>query len=614
MLKNIDPLLNADLLGHLRAMGHGDVLALVDRNYPAASSAQRLVVLSGVDIIAAAGPSSRSCPSTHSSSPPSSGWVPSVTRRPCRRCTPTCSRSSMRPRAGPSRRPPSSGSTSTAGGRGLPHRRHHRGPALRVLPGHQGCHLADRCSGRRRVHLVRRGLGSRFRATRSSTAVSDGRRTPRGASPCRAPRSTDAELTTLAPCTAVHCCCGGAAAAAGGASGTRPVPAAVDRRRGTAADTAVEAGRPQRHRLRLLDRHLAARRATTASCTAREAGLLFTEDDLLWYQLKPRPTPSSTSTRATRSSGSRGSTSSSGSAPTSSGTKASARVGPTRTSGTSAKPPREAAAVRHRPQGGQATTRAEMNGWIVANEVTDPEFRNKHGFRTNVPVVPDHRPGVHPQRLRDRGRGATRRPCASSTSSASRPSTSGATSPDRAGAPSSRRSTACSTPACRSRPSGIQGHLLADRFGKRFHEKEYRAFLREFADRGLPILITEMDVLDDGLPKDRKKRDQKVADVYRRYLDVALDEKAVKVVVAFGLTDRYTWLHEDKPREDGGHRRPLAFSRTCGRSRRTGRSATPSSTLRGASSSGSSRSSARTQPGVSSVAGSPTGCPPSAEA
>jgi endo-1,4-beta-xylanase len=35
----------------------------------------------------------------------------------------------------------------------------------------------------------------------------------------------------------------------------------------------------------------------------------------------------------------------------------------------------------------------------------------------------------------------------------------------------------------------------------------------------------------------------------------------VKVVVAFGLTDRYTWLDEDYPREDGRHRRPLAFDR-----------------------------------------------------
>jgi len=50
VLKNVDPLLNADLLGHLASMGHGDVLAIVDRNFPAASTARRLVNLSGVDI------------------------------------------------------------------------------------------------------------------------------------------------------------------------------------------------------------------------------------------------------------------------------------------------------------------------------------------------------------------------------------------------------------------------------------------------------------------------------------------------------------------------------------------------------------------------------------
>jgi L-fucose mutarotase len=54
VLKNIDPLLDAGLLGHLAAMGHGDVLAIVDRNFPAASTAQRLVALSGVDVTTAA--------------------------------------------------------------------------------------------------------------------------------------------------------------------------------------------------------------------------------------------------------------------------------------------------------------------------------------------------------------------------------------------------------------------------------------------------------------------------------------------------------------------------------------------------------------------------------
>jgi L-fucose mutarotase len=53
VLKGIDPLLGADLLGPLAAMGHGDLLAVVDRNFPAASTAQRLVVVP-VDVVTAA--------------------------------------------------------------------------------------------------------------------------------------------------------------------------------------------------------------------------------------------------------------------------------------------------------------------------------------------------------------------------------------------------------------------------------------------------------------------------------------------------------------------------------------------------------------------------------
>ncbi len=41
MLKNISPLLNADVLYALRAMGHGDQLALVDSNFPADSDASQ---------------------------------------------------------------------------------------------------------------------------------------------------------------------------------------------------------------------------------------------------------------------------------------------------------------------------------------------------------------------------------------------------------------------------------------------------------------------------------------------------------------------------------------------------------------------------------------------
>ena len=49
MLIGIDPLLSPDLLHSLRAMGHGDEIAIVDANFPAATCAARLVRLDGVD-------------------------------------------------------------------------------------------------------------------------------------------------------------------------------------------------------------------------------------------------------------------------------------------------------------------------------------------------------------------------------------------------------------------------------------------------------------------------------------------------------------------------------------------------------------------------------------
>lgn len=49
MLKGVDRLLGPDLLHVLASMGHGDELAIVDANFPAAAVAQRLVRLPGAD-------------------------------------------------------------------------------------------------------------------------------------------------------------------------------------------------------------------------------------------------------------------------------------------------------------------------------------------------------------------------------------------------------------------------------------------------------------------------------------------------------------------------------------------------------------------------------------
>lgn len=59
MLKSINPLLNADILHALRAMGHGDELVLCDANFPADSVARqttlgRVLRIDGVGTTAAA--------------------------------------------------------------------------------------------------------------------------------------------------------------------------------------------------------------------------------------------------------------------------------------------------------------------------------------------------------------------------------------------------------------------------------------------------------------------------------------------------------------------------------------------------------------------------------
>jgi L-fucose mutarotase len=51
MLIGLDPIIGPELLYHLRAMGHGDEVALVDANYPALEDARRLVRADGVDLL-----------------------------------------------------------------------------------------------------------------------------------------------------------------------------------------------------------------------------------------------------------------------------------------------------------------------------------------------------------------------------------------------------------------------------------------------------------------------------------------------------------------------------------------------------------------------------------
>jgi endo-1,4-beta-xylanase len=110
---------------------------------------------------------------------------------------------------------------------------------------------------------------------------------------------------------------------------------------------------------------------------------------------------------------------------------------------------------------------------------------------------------------------------------------------------------------------GIQAHLSCSG-GPPFSASRLRRFLADVAGLGLTIQITELDVTDESAPSDQAIRDRLVADAYRQFLDAALDEPAVKMVVTWGLSDRHSWIvrqetHQSKWRNDGALSRPLPF-------------------------------------------------------
>ena len=112
---------------------------------------------------------------------------------------------------------------------------------------------------------------------------------------------------------------------------------------------------------------------------------------------------------------------------------------------------------------------------------------------------------------------------------------------------------------------GIQGHLEIG--VKPFSAKKLRAFLAEIAGLGIEMAVTELDVVDAAAPGDITRRDRMVADEYRRFLEVMLDEPAVRTVFTWGLSDRHSWIVRRESgsntwRSDGLAPRPLPFDTT----------------------------------------------------
>jgi len=98
---------------------------------------------------------------------------------------------------------------------------------------------------------------------------------------------------------------------------------------------------------------------------------------------------------------------------------------------------------------------------------------------------------------------------------------------------------------------GIQSHLGFDYELESGQHAEWRKFLDEVTGMGYGLLITELDVNEQYTKGNIAQRDAVVAKVARDYLDVTLSYKQVKDVLLWGITDKYSWLQENKKRADG---------------------------------------------------------------
>ena len=111
---------------------------------------------------------------------------------------------------------------------------------------------------------------------------------------------------------------------------------------------------------------------------------------------------------------------------------------------------------------------------------------------------------------------------------------------------------------------GIQSHIGTENsdastgFGIR-QEAEWRRFIDDVVAMGYGLEITEFDVHDKGLPADIPARDRAVADYARAYLDLMLSYPQQGDIVAWGITDRYSWLQGQWLRSDRLAKRPLPY-------------------------------------------------------
>jgi endo-1,4-beta-xylanase len=101
---------------------------------------------------------------------------------------------------------------------------------------------------------------------------------------------------------------------------------------------------------------------------------------------------------------------------------------------------------------------------------------------------------------------------------------------------------------------GFQAHLYLERS---IDSDGIARFVRELHKLGVKPIVTELDVIDWKIQHLAPERDRIAAQHVDRFLSAVTAEGQIETLITWGITDRYSWIHETFKRPDGLQPRPL---------------------------------------------------------
>jgi len=111
---------------------------------------------------------------------------------------------------------------------------------------------------------------------------------------------------------------------------------------------------------------------------------------------------------------------------------------------------------------------------------------------------------------------------------------------------------------------GIQAHVTATTEAGAIERRtrEWRGFLDQVTGMGYKLLVTEFDVDDRDIAGSMAERDRVVADYGKAWADILLSYPQCTHFVTWGLSDRFSWLHDFRPRADSQRKRGCLYDET----------------------------------------------------